>query len=69
MMCDKSMVIVVISKSSFLPKEQERRISKGYCRNDRPSSIYIYIYILDRGPNPRTSSGLRTGKRNHRNLH
>ena len=44
MMYDKNRVIVVISKSSFLPKEQERRISRDYCRNDRPSSIYIYIY-------------------------
>ena len=39
MMYDKSRVIVVISKSSFLPEEQERRISKGYCRYDRPSSM------------------------------
>ena len=45
MMYDKNRVIVVISKSSFLPEEQERIISMGYCRNDKPSSIYIYIYI------------------------
>ena len=43
MMCDKSRVIVVMSKSSFLPEEQERRISKSYCRYDRPSSIYLCI--------------------------
>ena len=45
MMYDKSRVIIVISKSSFLPEEQERRISRGYCRNDRSSSMHIYIYI------------------------
>ena len=39
-MYDKSRVIVVISKSSFLPEEQKRRISRDYCRDDRPSSIY-----------------------------
>ena len=43
MMYDESKVIVVISRSSFLPEEQERRISKGYCRYDRPSSINLYI--------------------------
>ena len=43
MMYDKSKVIVVISKSSFLLEEQERRISRGYCRYDRPNSIYLYI--------------------------
>ena len=42
---------MVVSKSSFLPKEQKRRISRGYCRNDRPSYVYIYIYIYRvRGP-------------------
>ena len=40
MMYDKSGVIVVISKSSFLLDEQKRRILRGYCRNDKPSSIY-----------------------------
>jgi len=48
-------VTVVTSKSSFLPEELERRISKDYCRGVRPSYIYIYIsmYILGRRPNPR----------------
>ena len=41
MMYDKSGVIVKISKSSFLLEEQKRKISRGYCRDDRPSSIYI----------------------------
>ena len=27
-------------KSSFLSEEPERRISSGYCRVDRPSSVY-----------------------------
>ena len=40
MMYNKSGVIVVILKSFFLSEEQKRRISRGYCRNDRPSSIY-----------------------------
>ena len=43
MMYDKSRVIVVISKSSFLLEQQERRISRGYCRCGRSSSIYLYI--------------------------
>ena len=33
-------VIVMTSKSSFLSDEPERRISSGYCRVDRPSSVY-----------------------------
>ena len=39
-MYDKYRVVVVISKSSFSPKEQKMRISRDYCRDDRPSSIY-----------------------------
>ena len=66
---DKSRVIVVISKSSFLPEEQERRISRGYCRYDRPNNLYLYIYMLGQGPNPRTSSNLRMGKHCHECLH
>ena len=45
---DKGKVIVVISNSSFLPDEQKRRIFRGYCRNGRPISVYIYIYIRPR---------------------
>ena len=37
-------VTVVTLKSSFLPEEPERRISRGYCRGVRPSNIYLYIY-------------------------
>ena len=39
MMCGKSEVIIVILKSSFLPEEPNRRISSGYYKNDRSSSI------------------------------
>ena len=39
---------MVTSKSSFLPEEPKRRISKGYYRGVRPSNIYIYIYIYIR---------------------
>ena len=37
-------VIVVTSKSSFLPEAPERKISRGYCRGVRPSNIYLCIY-------------------------
>ena len=37
-------VIVVTSKSSFLPEALERKISRGYCRGVRPSNIYLCIY-------------------------
>ena len=39
-MYGKSRVVVAISKSSFLLEEQKRGISKGYCRDVRPSRIY-----------------------------
>ena len=45
MMCNKGEIIVVTSKSFFLPKELKRRILKGYCKGDKPSGIYIYIYV------------------------
>ena len=44
MMYDKSGAIVVTSKSSFLLKELNERILRGYCRGDRPSSMYLGIY-------------------------
>ena len=37
-------VSIVTSKSSFLSKEPERRILKGYCRGDRPRSTYLCIH-------------------------
>ena len=39
-MYDKCRVVMTISKSSFLPEEKKRGISKGYCRDDRPNRIY-----------------------------
>ena len=36
--------IIITSKSSFLPEEPERRISRGYCRGDRPRSLYLCTY-------------------------
>ena len=39
-MYDKNGVLVVISKSSFLPEEQNRRISRGYSRVNGPNSVY-----------------------------
>ena len=44
MMHVESRAIVVTSKSSFLPEEPEKRIFRGYCRGDRPSSMYLCIY-------------------------
>ena len=44
MMYDNSGAIVVTSKSSFLLKEPKRRILRGYCRGDRPNSMYLGIY-------------------------
>ena len=68
---DKSRKIVVILKSSFLPKEKKKRISRDYCRNNRPSSIYvyIYIYILGQGLGPRTPSNPMMGKLCHGSPH
>ena len=54
-MYDKNGVLGVVSKSSFLPKEQNRRISRGYCRVIGPK------HILGRGPSLRTPSSPRTG--------
>ena len=33
------------SKSSFLPEEPERRISRGYCRGVGPGSSLSILYI------------------------
>ena len=45
---DKCRVVVAISKSSFLPDEQKRRISRDYCKDERGSSIY-WVGSLIRG--------------------
>ena len=45
--CDGHRLAKVTSKSSFFPKEPERRISRGYCRGIRPkSSLSMYILGL-----------------------
>ena len=45
-MYDEHGLAKVTLKSSFLPKESERRILRGYCRSIGPkSSLFIYIYI------------------------
>ena len=36
--CKEHKAIAVTSKSSFLPEESERRISRGYCRGIGPRS-------------------------------
>ena len=46
---------VVTSKSSILPEDSERRISRGYCRGlglQGPS----FGYMMDLKPKPRTNS-------------
>ena len=37
---DKGRMVMAILKSSFMPEEQKRGISRGYCRNIRPSRMY-----------------------------
>ena len=40
---DKKRIMMVISKSSFFPEEQKRRISRGYRRDGRPKMVYWAI--------------------------
>ena len=35
------------SKSSFLPKEPDRRILRGHCRGVRSNNIYLCIYWVE----------------------
>ena len=51
-MCDGHELAKVTSKSSFLPKEPERRISMGYCRGIGPRSS-VSMFILGLRPKPR----------------
>ena len=51
-MCDEHRLARVMSRSSFLPEEPERRISRGYCRGIGPKSS-LSTYILGLGPNMR----------------
>ena len=54
-MCDGHGLAKVTSKSSFLPDEPERRISKGYCRGIGPRSS-LSMYILGLRPKDKGSS-------------
>ena len=45
--CREHRATTVTSKSSFLPEEPKRRISRGYCRGMVPkSSLFMYIMGL-----------------------
>ena len=59
--CDGLRATTVISKSSFLPKESERRISRGYCRDIGPRSS-LSMYILGLRPKLRTRGLPRMSK-------
>ena len=60
-MCDDHELAKVTSKSSFLPDEPERRISRGYCRAIGPKSS-LSMYILGLRLKPRISGCLKRGK-------
>ena len=51
--CREHRATIVTSKSSFLPEELERRISRGYCRGIGPRSP-LFRYIMDQRPKLRT---------------
>jgi len=51
--CREQRATTVTSKSSFLPEEPERRISRGYCRGIGPRSS-LFMYIMGLRPKPRT---------------
>ena len=51
-MCDGHELAKVTSKSSFLPKEPERRILMGYCRGIGPRSS-VSMFILGLRPTSR----------------
>ena len=53
--CDELKAIIVISRSSFLPEEPKRRISRGYCRDIGPRST-LPMYVLGLKPEPRTKT-------------
>ena len=59
--CNEQAISVVTSKSSFLPEEPKRRISRGYYRDIGPRSS-LSMYILGLGPNLRMKSCLRRSK-------
>ena len=51
--CKEHKAIAVTSKSFFLPKEPERRISRGNCRSIGPRNS-LSKHIMGLGPKPRT---------------
>ena len=57
-MHDRHGLTKVTSKSSFLVKEPERRIPRGYCRDIGLRSS-LSVYILGLWPNPRMRVCLR----------
>ena len=59
--CDGLRATTMVSKSSFLPEEPERRISRGYCRGIRFRSS-LSMYILGLRPKPRTRGRPRRSK-------
>ena len=59
--CDRLRATTMKSKSSFLPEESERRISRGYCRDIGPESS-LSMYILGLRPKPRTRGLPRMSK-------
>ena len=57
--CREHMATAVMSRSSFLPEEPERRILRGYCRGIGPRNP-LFRYIMDLRPKPGTK-GIRGG--------
>ena len=55
MRCDKLKSITIILRSSFLPEEPKRRISRGYCR-DAGLKSPLPMYVLGLKPEPRTEA-------------
>ena len=52
---DELRATTIISRSSFLPEEPKRRISRGYCRDIGPRST-LPMYVLGLKPEPRTKT-------------
>ena len=42
--CRERKATTVTSKSSFLPEDLERRISRGYYKGIGPGAHYLYVY-------------------------
>ena len=59
--CNGYRAITVTSKSSFLPEDLERRISRGYCKGIGPRSL-LSMCMLGLRPKSRTRGRLRRSK-------